>query len=510
VVASNATSTTNNWHQQAYIGGAAGLTGSMQDVTVTTKYGELPQWFQVNSGAIGVPSAVQEPGDLAFINGASSTTAPNDTDNGNLTGGTNNLNVVQAIHVKGNITNVAALRQAYGTCLIPIRLWSTVDKGTNFTDVTQDYLDTQSRLSDGTNGQTSSSANPSGSSTDPFYVDCTTGEFEFTVPTDVAADHKTNESLAYELSVERGGVLTTTNNNAGAQPEFVFQATPIAYDPTNQFNVPGANGNSQYSPNVTSDARKKTVNVTASSPSPISDGDNYPTISFTTNPAPITWISQPTCRVYASSDTTFGSPLTGASTVGTYVTHCAGGVSGRYEPTQTSGSLTVNKLSVTVTASSPSAITAGDNYPTITFTTNRSPITWTTEPTCAVYASNDTNYGSPLTGASTAGTKVTHCTGGTSARYTPSQANGALTVTPITPLPSLANATYLGGDRAQYSSTFNVLYLQTINGVLRYGWNQPSKFQLSRYTTSPEGARSTSSFTIYYSPDGVNYVPFPA
>ena len=255
VVASNATSTTNNWHQQAYIGGAPGLTGAMQDVTVTTKYGELPQWFQVNSGAIGVPSAVQEPGDLAFINGASSTTAPNDTNNGNQDGGTNNLNVVQAIHVKGNITNVAALRQAYGTCLIPIRLWSTVNTGTSFTDVTQTYLDTQNRFANGTNAQTASSSNPNGSDTDPFYVDCTTGEFEFTVPTDVAVDHKTNTTLAYELSVERGGVFTTTNNNTGAQPEFVFQATPIAYDPTNQFNVPGSTGNSQYTPNVKSDKR---------------------------------------------------------------------------------------------------------------------------------------------------------------------------------------------------------------------------------------------------------------
>jgi len=277
VVASNATSTANAWHQQAYIGGAAGLTGSMQDVVVTTKYGELPQWFQVNSGAIGVPSAVQEAGDLAFINGASSTTTPDDTNNGRGTGGTNNLNVVQAIHVKGNITNVAALRQAYGTCLIPIRLWSTVNKGTDFTDVTQDYLDTQNRLANGTNNQTSSTANPNGSSTDPFYVDCTTGEFEFTVPTDVAADHKTNKTLAYELSVERGGVFTTTNNNTGAQPEFVFQATPIAYDPTNQFNVPGASGNSQFTPNLNSDKRAAAP-VTPSGPAllPSLNGKSYP------------------------------------------------------------------------------------------------------------------------------------------------------------------------------------------------------------------------------------------
>ena len=67
VVASNTTSSANSWSQKAYIGGAPGLTGSLQDITVATKYGELPQWFQVDSGATGVPSAVQEAGDLALV-----------------------------------------------------------------------------------------------------------------------------------------------------------------------------------------------------------------------------------------------------------------------------------------------------------------------------------------------------------------------------------------------------------------------------------------------------------
>ena len=56
--------------------------------------------------------------------------------------------------------------------------------------------------------------------------------------------------LAYEVTVERGGVFSTFNNNTGAQPEFVFQSTPLTYDPTNQFNTPGATGNGQYTPNL--------------------------------------------------------------------------------------------------------------------------------------------------------------------------------------------------------------------------------------------------------------------
>jgi hypothetical protein len=308
VVATNATSTSNNWKEISYIGDNPTITSAKKEITIATKYGELPQWFQVNSGAIGVPSAIQEAGDLLFINARSTTTSSTDTNNGlggdggafsNDTGATQ-TNTVQAIHVKGNITNIAALRQTYATCLIPIRLWVTADNGANFTDITRTYLDTQARTGTGTNNQTASTTNPNNSSAasgteginpgagvgNPFYIDCTTGEFEFTVPTAPAVaqtiqnNHTTSTEanpaisgvtgatdLAYEVSVERGGVFSTFNNNTGAQPEFVFQSTPLAYDPTNQFNVPNStpnkqgngvkdnmNGNGQYTPNIKQDA----------------------------------------------------------------------------------------------------------------------------------------------------------------------------------------------------------------------------------------------------------------
>jgi len=185
------------------------------------------------------------------------------------------------------------------------------------------------------------------------------------------------------------------------------------------------------------------------------------------------------------------------------------------------GSLTVYKLSVTVTASSPSAITAGDNYPTITFTTNPSPITWISQPTCAVYASSDTTYSSPKTGASTAGTYVTHCTGGTSARYTPTQANGSLTVNAAasvgTKLPSVTGLRYAGMAPCtsdQYSSAYNILFVSTV-GAGSYYWVAPQfvTFPIANWPPTPTGARSFSypggTDTIYYSPDGVNYIPFP-
>ena len=295
VVATNTTSTNNTWDEVSYIGDNPTISSAKKTITIATKYGELPQWFQVNSGAGSVPTAVQEAGDLLFINPRSSTTSSADTNNG-LGGagglvaadeGAEQTNVVQAIHVKGNITNVAALRQTYATCLIPIRLWVTDDNGVTFTDITRTYLDTQDRTGTGTNGQTASTTNPNnntpagGTGTvgvdgvgvgNPFYIDCTTGEFEFTVPAApavalTAAGGHSSTTRAYEVSIERGGVFATFNNNTGAQPEFVFQSTPLAYDPTNQFNVPNSNPNKQgagvkddtngagqYTPNIRQDS----------------------------------------------------------------------------------------------------------------------------------------------------------------------------------------------------------------------------------------------------------------
>ena len=95
--------------------------------------------------------------------------------------------------------------------------------------------------------------NAGGTQPIPFYVYCTTGQFECTVPTAAAADGGIGlhyDSMAYEVTVERGGVFSSFNNNTGAQPEFVFQSTPRTYDPTNQFNVPGATGNGQYTRNL--------------------------------------------------------------------------------------------------------------------------------------------------------------------------------------------------------------------------------------------------------------------
>ncbi|MEI6591142.1 MAG: hypothetical protein WCO24_03960, partial [Actinomycetes bacterium] len=69
----------------------------------------------------------------------------------------------------------------------------------------------------------------------PYYIDCETGQFEFTVPTADSA-YNVSTSLDYAVTVEAGGNFATMNSNSatdsgtiqGITPEFLFSATPIA------------------------------------------------------------------------------------------------------------------------------------------------------------------------------------------------------------------------------------------------------------------------------------------
>ena len=103
--------------------------------------------------------------------------------------------------------------------------------------------------------------------------------------------------------------------------------------------------------NITAD-----VSVTADSPSAISYGDATPSIGYTSSPATIStdWTVEPTCGVYASTDTLFAIALTGTLSAGTYATHCSGGMFGIYgSAPDINGSLTVNTTSSTTTVTCP-------------------------------------------------------------------------------------------------------------------------------------------------------------
>lgn len=220
VPATDATSVSNQWLATSTVMGR-GATST----EVKTVYGELPQWTQISNGVQGYPSTINQPGDLLFINARSSTSNTADSNRGNIAqnGGTNS-NVVSDLFIKGNITNIADLRTVYRSCLIPVRLWSSINKGVGanhagWTDVTDTYLGVDK-------GQ-------------PYYIDCETGQFEFTVPTAEASASTYNKSgdLDYAVTVEAGGNFATMNSIAtgaspapiqGITPEFLFTATPIA------------------------------------------------------------------------------------------------------------------------------------------------------------------------------------------------------------------------------------------------------------------------------------------
>jgi hypothetical protein len=211
VPATAATSLADSWNATSTVMGRAATT-----VAVDTKYGELPQWTQVSNGVQGYPSTINQPGDLVFINARSSSSNTADSNRGTLAqnGGVNS-NVVSSLFIKGNITNIADLRTVYRSCLIPLRLWKSTNTGGSWTDITPLRLGVDTG--------------------EPYYIDCETGQFEFTVPT-AATDYNVSQDLDYVVTVEAGGNFATMNNNSaldgstiqGITPEFLFTATPIS------------------------------------------------------------------------------------------------------------------------------------------------------------------------------------------------------------------------------------------------------------------------------------------
>ena len=209
-------------------------------------------------------------------------------------------------------------------------------------------------------------------------------------------------------------LVYTNNTNAGtASVSFTYAGTA---------NVNGSTGSATFT------IAKANVNITASSPAAITYGTNIPAITYTSSVAGLTWNPAITCAVYASSDTAYATALTGVQNAGTYVTHCANGVNANYSPTYINGSLTINKsaTAVTVTASSPAAITYGTAVPAIT--SSPTPTGgWTTAPTCGVYT--NANSTTALTGVQNAGTYVTKCSGGVAVNYSNiTYVNGSLTI----------------------------------------------------------------------------------
>ena len=191
------------------------------------------------------------------------------------------------------------------------------------------------------------------------------------------------------------------------------------------------------------------VVVTAGSPTTVAYGTAATAVGYTTSPvtAASDWTAEPTCELYAATDTTYATPLSGVLGVGTYTTHCAGGTSHTVTvSSRVDGSFTVTEASavaVTATASATSYTYGGTapeiSYSAVGFENGESFSTsGMTAPTCHAYTSSDTAFTTPVTLSSTtpAGTYVTHCSGGVvSANYaTPiTYTDGSLTIDQATP-----------------------------------------------------------------------------
>ena len=114
-----------------------------------------------------------------------------------------------------------------------------------------------------------------------------------------------------------------------AVSSFDFSFGRITTNSTNNFSLAGLNlgfGDAEvveYGP------------LEAETPDPIEEGTPVPEIGFITTPptGPSDWEVLPECAVYAPADTDFATPLVGALTAGTYITHCSGGSSQTFVPT---------------------------------------------------------------------------------------------------------------------------------------------------------------------------------
>jgi hypothetical protein len=161
---------------------------------------------------------------------------------------------------------------------------------------------------------------------------------------------------------------------------------------------------------------KKSVAITASSPT-VTYGDVIPTVTASYGPFvngdSSSVVSNTSCStVYVRTSNAASAPATS----------CSGATAANYTFTYVSGAVTVEKKSVSVTASSHSVV-YGDAKPTVTpaydgFVNSQSATSFTTAPTC------DTTY----TTTSGFGTVASTCSGGSATNYSFSFTPGVISV----------------------------------------------------------------------------------
>lgn len=160
-----------------------------QGVSVTTKEGHTPEWFQVADGSGAVPTEIQEAGDLLYI----STFSNDSTDDGNI---------ISGLAVRANVVNLPEVNNAYASGILPIKVYNTADAGTTYTDITDEVFG----VAEG----------------DPYYIDFNTGQFDFVLRGDANLDEH------FVVTVEQGGSIVARDADSPAvAPQFTFQSDPL-------------------------------------------------------------------------------------------------------------------------------------------------------------------------------------------------------------------------------------------------------------------------------------------
>jgi hypothetical protein len=216
---------------------------------------------------------------------------------------------------------------------------------------------------------------------------------------------------------------------------------------------------------------KAALTITASSAS-VGFGDDIPAITptysgFVNGEDQFDLITQPTCSTTATS----------TSPAGDYPTTCSGASASNYTITYQSGTLSVVKAILTVTASS-ATIFYGGSPPAITpfydgFLNGDSPATLTTQPTCST----------TVTSSTTVGSYQSTCSGGSSANYTLVFAHGTITV-------KKAPLTVIAGDVTRPmggANAFSYSFLGFVNGDGAAAVTGQPAFSTSANATSEPG-----------------------
>ena len=208
-----------------------------------------------------------------------------------------------------------------------------------------------------------------------------------------------------------GTSLTYTTVSADVEQTLTFEVTPVAATGTSP-------GTAVQSSAVT--IAKAPLTVTASSHT-VTYGDDVPSVTpsysgFVNGETAAVLDTAPTC----STTYTDGSPASPP----TYPTNCSGGVDGNYSFSYVAGAVSVDKATLTVTASSHT-VTYGDDVPTITpsysgFVNGQDETALGTQPTCSTTYTD----GSPASPP----TYPTNCSGGVDGNYSFSYVAGAVSV----------------------------------------------------------------------------------